>query len=66
MVSQMVRHSSRLNIWEIHSSIDLTMAHKIEIALQLDSHVYNLIACFDIEGLLYLLQSDGTVWLVIF
>lgn len=66
MVAQMARHSSRLNIWEIHSSINLTMAIKIEIVLQLESPVSNLITCFDIEGSLYLLQSDGSVWLVIF
>lgn len=65
MVAQMVRHSTCLNIWEIHSSIDLTMAIKIEIVLKLESHAYNLFTCFDIEGSLYLLQSDGSVWIVI-
>lgn len=64
MAVQIAKNAPHMIVWEIHSSLDLTTIYKNPIDLPIKENIslINVTACFDSNGEIYLLQSDGSVW----
>lgn len=60
-IAQMAKNSSQIIVWEINSSIDLTIAHKSNFCLQVENEVSNSKATFDLDGSLFIAHAVG-IW----
>lgn len=61
MIAQMARNTSRIILWEINSSIDLTFSHKTNFCLDVEIEQSDVKGAFDTDGSLFIARANG-VW----
>lgn len=61
VIAQMAKNSSQIILWEMNSSIDLTISHRNNFHLQVENKMSDLKATFDLDGSLFIAHAVG-IW----
>lgn len=61
VIAQMAKNTPIINIWEVNSSVDLMLAHKLNFRLDCEEKISNLTGCFEADGSFFIVHMTG-IW----